>query len=311
MSDEDEIKISRGSFDDDDPRQRRSVSQLTEYITCGEKFRLNRIVRPRVPKKPAYWLVLGIAIHEALEKREARGSDDYLMDDFLEAFDRVKDEQLAIQPDLTLWINPYRGKTVLQSLDMAREKGIEQINRFIEWMNDPERAYGTFNIMRDADDGAPWVEVPFDMDLGGIRVIGFIDRVEEGGEPVDIKSGDKKNNKDLQLGVYKVALEKQFGISPTVGQFFMTKVDGRSAFGYTDFIDLSRYTEEYVTDLFLAAERGIQNEVFLPHPQDFCGICDVQEFCREKGYPERIIPLNFQDIKEPWWVQEVNDGNAS
>ncbi len=306
MTDEEDIKLSRASFDDDDPRPRRSVSQLTEYITCGEKFRLNRIVRPRVPKKPAAWLVMGIAIHEALEKREIKGHDDDLMSDYLEAFDRVQAEQLAVQPDLTLWINPFRGKNVLQSLEAYREKGIGQVNRFLEWINDPERLAGVFSIMRDAEDGEPWVEVPFDMDLGGIRVIGFIDRVEEGGEPVDIKSGDKKNNKDLQLGVYKVAMEKQFGISPTVGQFFMTKVDGRSVFGYTEFVDLTRYTEQYVTELFQAAERGIQNEVFLPHPQDFCGICDVQEFCREKGYPGRIIPLNWQDVENPWWVVDID-----
>ncbi len=305
MTDEDEVKLNRSVFNDDDPRQRRSVSQLTEYITCGEKFRLNRIVRPRVPKRPAAWLTMGIAIHEALEKREVKGHDNDLMEDYEAAYDRVMAEQLVEQPNLDLWINPLRGKNVMQCLTAYRERGQAQIIRFQEWLNDPDRTSGAFSIMRDEDDDEPWVEVPFDIDLGGIRIIGFIDRVEEGGHPVDIKSGDKKNNKDLQLGVYKVAMEKQFGISPTVGQFFMTKVDGRSVFGYTEFVDLTRYTEEYVTDLFLAAERGIQNEVFLPHPQDFCGICDVADFCREKG--SRPIPLNWQAVEEPWWAPAIDE----
>lgn len=295
----------------EDGRKRRSVSQLTEYIQCSEKFRLNRIVRPRVPKRPAPWLTMGIAIHEALEKREAKEHDNDLMSDYIEAFDRTQQEHLEQQPDPTLWINPFRGKTLMQALASYRERGEGQINKFLEWINDPQRAYGTFNIMRDSDDGSPWVEVPFDIDLGGIRVVGFIDRVEEGGEPVDIKSGDKKNNKDLQLGVYKVALEKQFGLNPTVGQFFMTKVDGRSVFGYTEFVDLTRYTEEYVTDLFLAAERGIQNEVFLPSPGDFCGICDVSEFCREKGLPGRVIPLNWQNVQEPWWAPKIDNSTSN
>lgn len=304
LTDEDDLKLSKLEEEPaEDNRTRRSFSQLSEYITCSEKFRLNRLVRPRVPKRPAAWLILGIAIHEALEIAEKKGHYEDVMSDYLVAYDRTKEEQLAVQPDLSKWINPGK-KSTLETIDSYRERGVGQVERFWEWYNSPDRIPDPFPIKRDEDDGSPWVEVPFDIDLGGIRVIGFIDRVEED-NVVDIKSGDKKNNKRLQLGLYKVALKKALDLEISTGQFFMTKVDGRSQFGYTDHEDLSRYTEEYITDLFTAVERGIQNEVFFPAPSDFCGICDVAEFCREKGW--RPIPLNWAEIPEDevWWTSTI------
>jgi putative RecB family exonuclease len=42
-----------------------SYSQYETYLSCGEKYRLSRIVK--VPEQPAWYLIGGSAVHEATE----------------------------------------------------------------------------------------------------------------------------------------------------------------------------------------------------------------------------------------------------
>ncbi len=289
---------------EEDTRKRRSFSQLSSYINCSEAYRLERVVRPRPPKRPAPWFTLGLAIHKALENWEATHRTSDMEADFIEEYNRVRALQLEEQPDLSLWINPWRGKTVHQALDMNFEKGLEQIRAYKEWHNDPNNV---LNPMIDPEDGSVWVEVPFDIELGRVPVVGFIDLVDENGLPLDLKSGAAKNSKPLQLGLYRTALKKQYGIDGSTGQFFYTKVDGRSRHGLSEQYDTTRYTEEYLTDLFEAMEKGIENEIYLPNPGDGCGICPVMEWCREKG--SSPIPLRWNEIPEGerWWGQRTVD----
>jgi hypothetical protein len=44
----------------------RSYSQLTEYMKCGESFRLSR--RVGVKEQPSWWLPGGTAFHTATER---------------------------------------------------------------------------------------------------------------------------------------------------------------------------------------------------------------------------------------------------
>lgn len=272
--------------------RRRSHSQLSSYIQCSERFRLERVIRPRPPSMPAPWLTMGLAVHEALDMWEKSGRTSDMMADYLDAYHRIKGEQLAEQPNLNMWINPYRTKSVFQALDAYMEKGVAQIEAYLGWRDDPSHR---LEPMIDPEDGSAWVEVPFEITLGDVPVIGFIDIVDENGGPTDIKTGNRMKT-TLQLGVYKVALEKQYGITSDRAAFFYTK-DG----ALVEKTDMSRYTEEYLTELFMTAERGIANEVFLPNVSDFCGLCPVKRFCRELG--DQPVPLDFESIpmEERWW----------
>ena len=42
-----------------------SYSQYNEYVSCGERFRLTRVVG--VAELPAYWFADGTAVHTATE----------------------------------------------------------------------------------------------------------------------------------------------------------------------------------------------------------------------------------------------------
>ncbi len=617
----------------EDTRPRRSFSQLSSYTQCSEQFRLERIVRPRVVQRPALWNTLGTGIHYAFEMWINSGRTSDMHADFEIGYEEEFAKQVEVQPDLSLWNNPYRG-TVLEAKETVRAKGHEQVDAFFEWLEDPEHELMPM-IDEEGDEPEAWTEVQFELDLDGIRVVGFIDLVEEGGLPIDFKglaldtplatpsgwttmaevqvgdqvygsdgqpcsvthksviknkncyrvhfsdatsivcddehlwwveelkdggkslekvlpiekikdtlhrksgkaryrvpissplelsdkdlpihpyllglwlgdgrkrgmeitnadqevweniqalgyelgpdisgrenglaeartvygqrkalhslgvvndkhipdiylrssfaqrvallqglmdsdgtwnkirnqavftntnerlsdnvyelisslgqrpakhsyiasgfgktvnsffvsftpldnlqpfgisrkanqvkwgspsalsrwrhiekveeiesvptqcigvnsfnntylagkqmvpthnSGKKDNSKVLQLGIYKVALEKLFGYEVGSGQFFYTRVDGRSKFGRSEQYDLTRYTEEYVTDLFRAMENGIANNVFIPNPGTNCGICSVKEFCRSEGW--RAIPLDWESIPEDevWWT---------
>lgn len=56
---------------------RLSYSQMETLLSCGEKYRLTKIVQ--VPEQPAWYLIGGSAVHTATEvydlalHREARG----------------------------------------------------------------------------------------------------------------------------------------------------------------------------------------------------------------------------------------------
>lgn len=287
---------------EDDGRPRWSFSQLNTYANCSEMWRLEKLVKPRIPKKKAPWFVLGQGVHRAIEQWFRDFCQTDIVELFYAAYDEERASDLRDEPDLSAWTNPGR-RGLTEVLDDNRIKGATMVQKFVEWFEDPETHW---DVMRDPDDGAPWVEVPFDLDLGGIRVIGSIDAVEMGGEPTDWKTGQKKGTRALQLGLYKYALESQYGVDGNVGQFFYLggAVDSRKSWGLSDHNDLRRYNEAYLTDIFTAAQRGIEAEVFIPNPGELCEVfCDVREFCREMG--SRPIPLKWQEIEYPWWAPVV------
>lgn len=52
-----------------------SYSQYNEYVSCGEKFRLTRIVGVR--EDPAWWFAGGTAVHAATEAIDRALFEEY------------------------------------------------------------------------------------------------------------------------------------------------------------------------------------------------------------------------------------------
>ena len=48
--------------------KRRSVSQFSTYMSCGEQYRLSRVAQ--APQRPAAWFAMGSAVHEVIEQWE-------------------------------------------------------------------------------------------------------------------------------------------------------------------------------------------------------------------------------------------------
>lgn len=193
-------------------------------------------------------------------------------------WDSEFDRYSVIEPNLDVWLT---GGRVKPADDIARRKprGLEQVHGYVAYsFANPE-----WRVLRLAD-GDYAVEYPFEIYLGNVRVIGSIDQIIEhvptGRLAVrDLKTGSKLPETPLQLGVYDLAIEDDFGFRPSWGDFYMAKNNAP-----TEMYDLSHYTPSLVGEWFASLERGIENQVFIPNPGDACRTCGVSKFCSATGF---------------------------
>ena len=256
-------------------KSHRSVSQLNKYVQCSEQYRLSYIDKPEIPFAPAAWLAQGTAFHETIRVWEESGRSQLvnIADTFHGFYDAEIATMKASQPDLTLWLKSFTKKTEQDILD-RRDKGLQQVHEYILYANSNDFA------IANIDDYTLGVEIPFEVTIGNTVVKGAIDQMWEypkGLGVVDLKTGNRESAK-IQLGIYKVAVEKFMNMPVVMAAFYYAKdsklvtLTGR---------DLARYTEDYVSDLLSALDRGIQQKVFLPNPGQQCTMCPVKKYCRE------------------------------
>lgn len=142
-------------------------------------------------------------------------------------------------------------------------------------------------------DGRLAIELPLTVDLGNGPQLGYVDRVFITPQGhiviVDIKTGNAPTSQ-LQLGVYRVALLKAYGIEADYGTYWMGS-DGE----ITSLSDLTHFTPEYVEGLFEMAWKGIEAGVFLPNVTSMCGSCGVRDYCRAvKGRLAGSLPVEVK-----------------
>ena len=271
------------NLDGIEPR-RRSVSQFNTFMQCAEMYRLQRVAHVR--QKPAAWLPMGTAIHEVLEEWEKWGrvgtvEEAQVM--FAGKFtEQVEELAESSGYDYDEWLT---GSKKLGSTDIAERliKGQEHVARYIEWAN------STSNEWRIATlDGRPALELEFDIELGGVKVKGFIDQVVETASgviyPRDIKSGSRRPETPFQLAVYAVALGRLYGIECETGAFAMTKEAGAKI---EHFEPLHRWSEDMLSTMFHHFNVMELAGLYIPEPGAHCRTCPVVEYCRVMGDPER------------------------
>lgn len=263
----------------------RSVSQLTSWLSCGEAFRLNRIAK--APRKPAAWLLQGIAFHAAIELWERSGRTASV-EDCIAEFDSVWVLEAEQLPDVPLdqWLTGGRTKG---SVDYERrvERGRQQVRDYIEWALSQSEVWRVHR-----DDRYPegiGIEVPIRMEIGptpqepAVTLVGYIDQVVEYRDGSvrtrDLKTGTKLPEWPVQLGVYAMALRHQYGLEHVWrGDFYMCKNKDVTA-PY----DLTTYTLPLITQWFYELNLAIEQELFIPNPGGACNVCDVWQWCKVKG----------------------------
>lgn len=133
--------------------------------------------------------------------------------------------------------------------------------------------------------GLPAIELELHPVIKGVPVKMFIDRVfiTPNGEPVivDLKTGSRTPDSDLQLGFYRVGLEKVLGIQANLGAYWMSRQGG-----VTPLADLSRYDEHLIGTMLNDFNRAVENEIFLPHLSSSCKTCGVNRACAAFGGAE-------------------------
>ncbi|MDG4825980.1 PD-(D/E)XK nuclease family protein [Asanoa sp. WMMD1127] len=261
---------------DETKKHRRSVSQWSSFVKCSEGYRLEKIAK--APARPAAWFAQGIAVHSACEFWEEgfrQAHPDDVVDLYETEFDRLIAEATETEPDLGRWLT---GGRVRASDDIGRRRtrGAEQVLGYLRYASEAQERVWLIGGQE------PALEVEFELDLDGVTVKGFIDQIIEWptGQigPRDVKTGSKRPDWPFQLGVYRLAIEQDYGYLPTWGDFYMAKDNRPDAP-----VDLSAFTRSRVTRWFHDMDRSVNAGLFLPNPGDHCRTCGVSDFCSAVG----------------------------
>lgn len=262
------------------PVRRRSYSQLTTYMECGEAYRLKYVERHA--EDPAVWSIGGTAFHTCAEwyLRGDLGpdpTDDRIRNAWQVAWDLAYQEVIArnpeADPDPRTWRAANRGK---ENVGWWTVEGPEMVTRFIEWRQGRGRL---LNVLELA--GAPALEARLEVELGGVPVVAIPDALvtDEHGQVnvLDYKSGRKAPSSSLQLGVYRAATLAAFGVESTWGLYYMTRA------GEVIPHDLNVWDPDHIGDLFARFDARERAGVYRPNPGPSCRFCGVREHCTYKG----------------------------
>ena len=254
--------------------QPRSVSQTEQYERCAWQFYLQRV--ERVIPRPAAWSFQGTAFHSAAEELEKSGrakEEEELVQLFSDQYSALINKALDKEPDLTRWMTVHK-KPAGQDIEERYVLGQSQVRDYYRWSvkNRPVITY-----VRDRKGEVKvGLELYFNVDLGGVRVRGYIDQlVTEEDSTVrvrDLKTGSTKSK--FQLETYAVAVEKQFGEVVNLGDWYLGKTGNLSKR-----LELSEVTEEDVAARYVAMDQGVKAGNFPATTGFHCNFCDVSHAC--------------------------------
>lgn len=252
-----------------------SYSALQSLLDCGERFRLERV--EEVPQQKAWWFLGGSAFHLATEALD-RGELDSPVEAWTAAWAHTLESELEGVDRSQIRAGGRVSKAWPNKEDEAwwATNGAEMVEKYQAW-----RVANPQLVLFDAPAG-PAVEVPVQLELGGVLVKGYVDRVfvDEDGQVlvVDLKTGNHKPASSLQLGVYALGVERALGVRPIVGSYYMARKAELS-----DQSSLLHYTPELLGQWFSRARDTIEHQLFIPHVTSLCGTCSVRDYCAAVG----------------------------
>lgn len=152
----------------------RSVSQLKAVTKCGEAFAISRGFRgERPPRRPWAQTVAGKAFHEMIVEWERSGRTIDPIDTFERHWERELAEEMEAQPDLDLWMKPPGTKSPQKAIDSVHHRFLtKDIPHYIARCVEAE-----WEVLR-LDNGELALELEFELDLDGVVVKGYIDRIQ-------------------------------------------------------------------------------------------------------------------------------------
>jgi hypothetical protein len=159
-----------------------------------------------------------------------------------------------------------------------RREGPQMVQAWIDW-----RTRYRWRVWAAPPDGDPAVELGIVTEIAGMPLKMVIDRVMviPGSETlciVDLKAGARTPESDLQLGVYRLGLWRQYGLSVDYGAYWMARKGELS-----EIVNLTRFTEFALGNWFASLRRGIEAQVFIPHLTSMCRACGHNRFCLAFG----------------------------
>lgn len=258
-----------------------SYSQVETLLSCGEKYRLTRIVG--ITEDPAWWFLGGSAVHTATEQYDLGNTEATAT----ELYEAAIAQQIADVDDMTKvrsggrpskdWPNGENG-------DWWAVNGPKFVQSWIDWRGqNPNLHLAEFA-------GTPAVEVAVGaLTDDGVALKGYIDRVFQDAESgdlliVDLKTGRNAPASSLQMDFYRYALHATLGVDARYGGFWMARTGVISKIH-----DLWREPAQ-IADMLAKARVLIDNELFVPHLTMLCNSCGVKQHCTAYTPPSSLLP---------------------
>lgn len=268
--------------------RRRSASQLLSYSQCSEAYRLER--RTDAPQRPAGWFAHGTAVHDTIEAWEESGRtlpDSKLHAKFLTKYRNIVNEAIEEHnDDLSVFMTGGMKKPETDLSD-REDVGWYQIQDYIQ----------NALLMRDIWEVID-VEPYFDIVLGGVRIVGYIDQVVRNKvtkelHPADIKTGSKTPAAPVQLAIYREALKVMYPNEVIADHAFWVHLGrppsktGKTKAKPSKWIeeDLSEWPAERLARWVQDMDKSESAGIYLPSPTDGCSrVCGVSQFCRAMSW---------------------------
>ncbi|MER6102387.1 PD-(D/E)XK nuclease family protein [Streptomyces sp. NPDC001832] len=257
--------------------QPRSVSQVEQYEKCSWRWYLQRV--ERVVPRPAAWSFHGTAFHsaaEAFERSSRRMGAEEVVEVFRDEYTAMVNKALDKEANTDLWLAAGR-YTGGEDIERRYVLGLDQTAAYVEWSQTNQPA-----IWTEPNEGAPALELSFMVELGGIKVRGFIDQtLEEDQDPEeddatvkvrDLKTGTMKSK--FQLQTYAVALRQQWGVSVKEADWYLAKT-GRLSRP----VKVEDVSEDEIGQRFADMDASVKAGNFPANPGFGCRFCDVSHAC--------------------------------
>lgn len=263
---------------------RLSWSSVSTYAECGQRWLLERGYK--VPSSTWFATLAGSAIHEITESRDrlellglTPAEQAIYSPTFAEEFDKRVSEVRSTGREVKA--SGREGKNLTESggpnkkdFDWWMHFGPIFVQRWMDW-----KAQHGWTVMT-MPDGQPGIELGFDIELAGQRVVGFIDRVYQSADTgvtvFDLKTG-KVPSGSLQLKTYDLGLKRGYGVEADWGMFWTPGGDDGGKLSTAT--DLRAWSDERVEDMYGKAMRGIEAGIFLPQVTNMCKGCPVRDYC--------------------------------
>jgi hypothetical protein len=218
-------------------------------------------------------------------------------------FDSEMAADLAKWPDWDAWMTGGRKGGEQDAAD-RRVIGAYQVEEYIKYA---EENASRFRVIAS--------EVEFDMLIGGVQVVGFLDQlrqhVDGSIEVADLKGGTSTPGSAFQLATYGIAAEEYLGVKPTLACFvkLARPATARAKAKPTTELphDLSLWPREQVERMFRDFNKAERQGIYLPNPTEDCHrTCGVAQYCTVpgKGFPEHAAKFATIRSREDYFAAQ-------
>lgn len=157
-----------------------------------------------------------------------------------------------------------------------KAEGPKMVQAYIDWRNEGDEKDWR---LWEPEPGNPAIELGITAPIGGVTVKGFIDRVfvAPSGELVivDLKTGARNPESDLQLGFYACMIETAFGVRPPFGAYWKAR-DGKLI---KPLVNLDYMSTDLLGGYLRDFVRARNNGIYLPVIGSHCRNCGVAGAC--------------------------------